>query len=69
MFISTIDEALVNVREVHNNLILLLVAQCIVIEDLLVKLASQISEVSTEKATNSVLYLRDDLCSTPPISH
>lgn len=69
MFISTVDEALVNVREVHNDLILLLVAQCIVIEDLLVKLASKISEVSTEKATNSVLYLRDDLRSTPPISH
>ena len=69
MFISAIDEALVDVRELHGNLVLLLVAQCIVIYDLLVKLVLMISKDSTEKNEESILYLRDHLRSTPPVGH
>lgn len=52
MFVCAVDEALIDVRELHDDLILLFVAQCIVIKDLLVELRFKISNVSTGKAMN-----------------
>lgn len=52
MFVCAVDEALIDVRELHDDLILLFVAQCIVIKDVLVELGFKISNVSTGKATN-----------------
>lgn len=44
MLISAIDKTLINVRELHGDLVLLLVAQCIVINELLIKLGCFISK-------------------------
>ena len=38
MFVCAVNEALVNVRKLHDNVILLPIAQCIVVNDPLVEL-------------------------------
>ena len=51
MFVCAINETLIDVRELHDDLVLLLVAQRVVINDLLVELGFNISNVFTVKAT------------------